>query len=859
MKKSNSFLQEVVTDFLGKETKNHQWVFVLPSNRAIERLKVHWINEQKKTQTAFLLPKFFTPNDFILSIGGLPLATKAQTVEIFSEVVQMHIHKEMQPEFIKRTEAILEVFREIDSYLLEPKQISHFFESYTLSKLYEQAEKIDVTDLRQCYNFLWNHLETLYRNFVQIFKERLLTTSGMAQRTAVLEIENWMAREKKNIALVGLYAFSEMENKLWEKVAKSSNQLLFYEDADRSYIDHKKHEAGLFFRRYEKENWWKKEQWGRKNLSTAKIEINAIKCQTATHQIDYVLNQLEETFDPSKKIGILFGDLTLIRPFVEKATLREDLNIAIGYPILYTQLMIWWLKVLSPYKGSQTSKITTHFANFLDGLSHLALPDDFTTTFSTKGIENTGDYLEAVLSNPAHQKPEFNSQNQAGIILVELIHEFLLKEKNRDPRFVFQWFKEQIGNRELYYEGSQDSAIQVTGILETRALDYDEFFFISFMEDTYPQKFQYQSLIAFDIRKAYRLPLPEEKEAVYAYNFYRLLHRTQKVHLLHYEQAEQRSISRYFLQLKQEYPTYYPNFKINSFDYKTLEEPLPPVKPIVLEKTAYQKRLLHTFFDNPISASGVLSYYRDYEAFLAQKVFQISSTLEGDAIAMGKLNHRIVELLYQPLIGQSLNPKIIAKTCSKVKEVVQKVILEKTEEGSVDFAYQEKLVGYIQTQIIEKFVKNDLEKLAEENRILVGTEQELTGQLEVPFLEKPLQLHGICDSIDQSADGILNLTDYKSSNDFIEEKLLEETDLESWHLNLLEGKQAYKHLFQLLFYVKLYVDSHPDKSFQKMTVTIKTFEKLKDPKSYNRLEVLPHHLTWFEGLLTHIFWAIWDN
>ena len=71
------------------------------------------------------------------------------------------------------------------------------------------------------------------------------------------------------------------------------------------------------------------------------------------------------------------------------------------------------------------------------------------------------------------------------------------------------------------------------GMLETRAIDYETVIILSLNEGIIPAGKSQNSYIPFDVKIENSLPTYKEKDAIYTYHFYRLLHRAKEVHLIY--------------------------------------------------------------------------------------------------------------------------------------------------------------------------------------------------------------------------------------------------------------------------------------------------------------------------------------
>ncbi|AUD02882.1 PD-(D/E)XK nuclease family protein [Spirosoma pollinicola] len=96
-----------------------------------------------------------------------------------------------------------------------------------------------------------------------------------------------------------------------------------------------------------------------------------------------------------------------------------------------------------------------------------------------------------------------------------------------------QFLYELIRQTSIPFTSEGKSQLQIMGMLETRALDFERVIILSVNEGVLPQSRKLNSLIPFDIASELMLPTYREQEAVMAYHFYRLLQRASEVVLLY--------------------------------------------------------------------------------------------------------------------------------------------------------------------------------------------------------------------------------------------------------------------------------------------------------------------------------------
>ena len=102
------------------------------------------------------------------------------------------------------------------------------------------------------------------------------------------------------------------------------------------------------------------------------------------------------------------------------------------------------------------------------------------------------------------------------------------------------------------FKGEPLAGLQIMGILETRALDFDHLIILSMNEGVFPKVPSQQSFIPYNLRKGFGLPTADHQDAISAYAFYRLIQRASKIRLLYHSAPandQNGEISRFLSQL----------------------------------------------------------------------------------------------------------------------------------------------------------------------------------------------------------------------------------------------------------------------------------------------------------------------
>ncbi|MBD2768094.1 PD-(D/E)XK nuclease family protein [Hymenobacter sp. BT664] len=138
-------------------------------------------------------------------------------------------------------------------------------------------------------------------------------------------------------------------------------------------------------------------------------------------------------------------------------------------------------------------------------------------------------------------------------LIKQLDSAFDHREQRLSVRSFRRFLYEQMARTRLPFSGEPLAEVQVMGLLETRALDFDHVIILSCNEGVLPAPKKQQSLFPYDVLTEFRLPTYADAEAITAYNFWRLLQRAARVDLVHVlpgaEGIKSGERSRFLLQL----------------------------------------------------------------------------------------------------------------------------------------------------------------------------------------------------------------------------------------------------------------------------------------------------------------------
>lgn len=305
------------------------------------------------------------------------------------------------------------------------------------------------------------------------------------------------------------------------------------------------------------------------------------------------------------------------------------------------------------------------------------------------------------------------------------------------------------------YVGEPLNGLQVMGVLETRALDFDNLIITGFNDDLYPGRTRGNSFVPYVLRKGFGLPTPERQDAIFAYNFYRMLSYAKRVWFITNSTADEQhsgEVSRYFYQLQWQYHV--------PIEHETVISPLnTPARNSRAEapKTDEVLQALRDYARKGISPSALNQYLRCPKQFYYRHVLGIHEPEQDEDVSvadttLGSVLHDTIQHLYQPYEGKQL-------TASAIETLRADFAANAANDGLLDALKGDILAE----QVVRNYVRNILDfDLTQVPLLYVATEQSRTRSLQVPEVGDVL-FYGKIDRIDERQ-GSTRIIDYKTGH-----------------------------------------------------------------------------------------------
>lgn len=348
------------------------------------------------------------------------------------------------------------------------------------------------------------------------------------------------------------------------------------------------------------------------------------------------------------------------------------------------------------------------------------------------------------------------------------------------------------------FEGEPLSGLQVMGVLETRALDFDRLIILSMNEGIFPLKKAANSFIPYNLRRGFGLPTYEHQDSVWAYHFYRLIRRAEQVTLLYDTRTtglQTGEVSRFVHQLRYHYQ--YPLID-ELVVYDVASSAVPPIS---VQKTAEVEKLLSDFLSGgprALSASAINTYLdcplKFYFSVLEQiqEEDEITETVERDVF--GSILHKVMEDLYAPFKGKLVTADLLKLLRKDQPLLIARAFAELFFKSPVVRPLEGE--NFLTGEMIRKYAEKILEQDARFTPFhYIESEKKVRATITLSD-KRIVQLKGFIDRVD-SLDRVLRIVDYKTGSGKLEFESVE-------GLFDKEAKDRPKAVMQVFLYAWMY-------------------------------------------------------
>ena len=791
--------------------------------------------------------------------------------------------------FFPWAQVILSDFNDIDKYLVdvnallrniqEIKQLDSSVEYLNEEQRKAIKEFFNVvytgdSDLKKRFLDIWQKLLPMYEQLGKRLNDSGMTYDGQVYRRAA-EIIGSTDYELPfdKVFFVGFNAITKCEEKVFS-VLKAQHKALFFWDYDQSYIDDRMSEAGRFLRNFVVEFAEPDDFKTCHNFDNADQQITVVASPTVSGQMSVVAEKLAAIpEDEMSDTALVLADETLLMSVIEHTESSvADMNVTMGYKLKNSVAGQWIEQLIQLQLNKRTSGSATtfYYKNVTAVLQHpffISAEPEFSADFCARvktemmfqipvesfadndfarqiftPIDSPHSFAEYALSSLKKLMNIWGElPDEAGdqwVIQQELVYQLILQIQQLDTELAaeqleiemttyYQLLRKYVASISVPFSGEPIKGLQVMGFLETRNLDFTNLMILNVNDGVLPVDGSSPTFIPFSLRRGFELPTHEDREAMYAYYFYRLLQRAKNVTLTYFvgnTDGKRGEASRYIMQLV------YGGRGVSqqvlrsdiSFDAAT---------PLTIVKNENTMRQLSAYIADgrPIeevkrlSPSAIVTYQKCPVMFYFSKVLGLDSDDDIDenidARQFGNIFHGAMCEIYKQFKGKQVTGDdiralpddfIVAKIDEAfIAEMFPKATAKRAKIESGECRLIDELNGNNKMvyNVISKYVRLqlDYDAATADNSpiefIELEKEHNILFPIDVDGKRLKIKFGGYIDRIDRT-NGEVRVIDYKTGSNEVECKLLEDVFDPA---NIYD----YKGILQTLIYCLMFDNGNP--------------------------------------------------
>ncbi|MGN0281473.1 MAG: PD-(D/E)XK nuclease family protein [Prevotella sp.] len=593
-----------------------------------------------------------------------------------------------------------------DLSYLSPEQIE------MLKRFFSNFDESKSTELKRRFITLWSKFNEIYIRFNQRLESKGLTYEGALYRKVALD--DSLSFDYDRYIFIGFNLLQRVEQRLFSRL-REAGKGFFYWDFDHYYMPRKSaicsNEAGHYIASYLSDfpnelDISRDEVY--RNFERPK-KISYVTAPTENIQAVYASQWLLEgnRIADGRKTAVVMCNEGQLQAIVHNIPSKADkINITTGYPLAqspfcslisalislrndgyipkreryrlrYVNAILKhpYMRYISPLHVELFNDINVAARQFFipvgtlskdEGLSLLfGQLDDNGTTFPEKTLRWIMALLKHIATNAKATTDQFFKESLFNVFtIINRLYDLVATGDLAVDIITLQRLLRQIlQSSSIPFHGEPAVGIQFMGVLETRNLDFEHLLILSCNEGNMPKGVNDTSFIPYSIRKAHGLTTIDNKVAIYAYYFYRLLQRATDVTIVYNNSTDGTStgeMSRFMLQIMLE--------SGHSIDKCSIVSGMKAIsrKPLPVTKTPEVMRILLKRFDKGLRGFGKkplltptsitkymrcqLRYYYSYILGLTDVQEKEEETI--DNIQFGNIFHKASQKVYERMMSE---------------------------------------------------------------------------------------------------------------------------------------------------------------------------------------------------------------
>ena len=731
---AQTFVREVGDDL-------QHYTFVFPNHRAGLFFRKYL---SQYIERPLFAPHVMSINECFSELSDLQVADQLTLLlRIYDSYRQLRLDTEPLERFIYWGKMMLSDFSEIDNHLVPHvealfasiKDLHAIDEHYSyltdnqrkaLARFWQDFQTSNTqhpnTELHNRFLHTWDVLYPLYTALRANLSRDGLAYEGMLHREV---LEHWdtipKERFRKQYVFLGFNALTASERELMLRL-QAMEKADFYFDYDNPYLRDPHNKASLFM----EDNlrlFTSRFAIPDSRLATPSNDIGDITLISVpstigeVHEVHRILSNITQAdCQDLTRTAVVLPDEQLLIPLLNAFPKSVGkINVTMGYPLRATSLYM-----LVAYPEQYLIPMPETAEAFLMQMREYLL------------LQRNDDNMEGI-----YQLTKVLDRLQTALVAYSQIA-FTVAD-------VQQLLKMLTLDTTIPYVGEPLDGLQVMGVLETRALDFDNVIITGFNDDLYPGRTSNNSFVPYTLRCGFGLPTPDRQNAIFAYNFYRMLSYAKHVWCITNSTADEQhsgEVSRYFYQLKWQYGVDIKQVvAVNQLVMPNNKDCAPIIKD---ERVAHLSHL---------SASALGTYLRCPKLFYYRHIERIQEPEMDESVSvseatLGNVLHDIMHALYTPYVGQMITNSTIEKLLRQVNEDAYWASLAPVQDLNGDRLAEKVVHSYVNNILNYDYTRTPFQFLAAEQPIRV-------------VLPNNMTINGTLDRLDMKAD-MVRVVDYKT-------------------------------------------------------------------------------------------------
>lgn len=746
-------LAQIFAQEVGSEL--YKYTFVFPNHRAGLFFR-KYIGESLSCPT--FSPEIMTINECFASLSELRIVDQLSLiVRLYNIYSSLHPKPEPLEQFLHWGKMMLSDFSEVDNHLItnvkalyttvedmhdldtkygylsdtQREAIRRFWGEFHVSAAHN-FERMHVNFLRT-----WQLLYPMYEQLTTNLLKEGLAYEGLLHRQVISEWDAIpQAKFRAHYVFVGFNALTASEKQLLIKL-RDKGLGDFYFDYENDCLSDSTNRASLF-KEFNQKNFTSKYLLpsGENSISPTITHISVTSSIGEAQEVHHILQELypgKNSDEEYTRTAVVLPDEQLLIPLLNCIPESvKKINVTMGYPLRATAL---YKPIAYPEK---------YFSELPEsGMDMIRL---LHTTFTTMRDEANTEAVYQLCKSIEHVESmivRYSHIHFSGNAVVQLLRMLTIEMS-------------------IPYVGEPLDGLQVMGVLETRALDFDNLIITGFNDDLYPGRLRTNSFIPYVLRKGFDLPTPERQDAIFAYNFYRMLSYAKNVWLITNavsDDTHSGEVSRYLYQLQWQYA--YNIERVNVVNSLSM----PSVKESSIIKTESLLQQIEELKQHTFSASSINTYLYCPKKFYFNYVLKIKEPPRPEDITasdatLGTILHETIQMLYSPLEKKNVTASDIQSIIDTIEDKWELLPLQKLNDDPLALNVEKMYVRYL--------LQYDLSQAP---YYYLHSEYPVEGKLEVPSVGI-IKFYGKIDRIDLQKN-VLRVIDYKTGSAKLEFKNIE--------------------------------------------------------------------------------------